>query len=192
MKEDEVNSLKRAKTAFSILFLLVLGGFLFVWLQSEREFQEELAQRPVPAGLHPIVAEKSDQLIQQAESIGIDLVITDEFRSTEEQNNLHSQGRSAAGNVVTYARGGESYHNYGLAIDFALRLDNGDVVWDIARDDNGNGERDWYEAAAIGKELGFAWGGDWQRFKDYPHLEMTFGLSIDELQQGYRPEDVRE
>ncbi|WP_425024024.1 M15 family metallopeptidase [Planococcus ruber] len=184
--------MKRAKAIFSILFLLMLGGFLFVWIQNEREFQEELAKRPAPSGLHPIVAEKTDQLVQQAQSIGIDILITDGFRSAEEQNDLHNQGRSAAGNIVTYARGGESYHNYGLAIDFALRLDNGDVVWDIERDNNGNGERDWYEVAAIGKELGFAWGGDWQRFKDYPHLEMTFGLSIDELQQGYRPEDVVE
>ncbi|MFP9170447.1 M15 family metallopeptidase, partial [Enterococcus faecalis] len=22
------------------------------------------------------------------------------------------------------------------------------------------------------KTLGFEWGGDWKRFKDYPHLEM--------------------
>ena len=192
MDGDEVNDLKHAKTAFSILFLLVLGGFLFIWIQNELEFREELEQRPAPAGLHPVVAEKSEQLVQQAESMGIEILITDGFRSADEQNNLHNQGRSAPGNVVTHARGGESYHNYGLAIDFALRLDNGDVVWDLERDDNGNGERDWYEVAAIGKELGFSWGGDWQRFKDYPHLEMTFGLSIEELQQGYRPEDVME
>lgn len=184
--------MKRAKAAFSILFLFIVCIFVFVWIQNELEFREELAQRPLPAGLHPIVAERSEQLIQQAENIGIDILITDGFRSAEEQNNLHNQGRSTPGNVVTYARGGESYHNYGLAIDFALRLENGDVVWDIQRDDNGNGERDWYEVAAVGKELGFSWGGDWQRFKDYPHLEMTFGLSIEELQQGYRPEDVRE
>ena len=93
---------------------------------------------------------------------------------------------------MTQARGGESYHNYGLAIDFALRLENGEVVWDIERDGNRNGKRDWFEVAAIGKELGFIWGGDWQHFKDYPHLQMTFGLSISELQQGYRPEDVLE
>lgn len=87
-------------------------------------------------------------------------------------------------------QGGGSYHNFGLAIDFALELEDGSVVWDLERDDNGNGESDWFEVAAIGKELGFDWGGDWRNFKDYPHLEMTFGLSIDELQSGWRPEDV--
>ena len=184
--------MKNIKTAFSILFLLVLGGFLFIWLEKELAFREELAQRPLPSGLHPIVEEKRDLLVAQAADVGIDILITDGYRSWEEQNNLHSQGRSTSGSIVTHAEAGESYHNYGLAIDYALRLDDGSVVWDIARDDNGNGESDWFEVAAIGKSLGFDWGGDWQRFKDYPHLEMTFGLSIRELQQGWRPEDKME
>lgn len=184
--------MKHAKTAFSVFFLLILGGFLFVWIQREMEFREELKQRPLPSGLHPIVEEKSNKLVRQAEAIGIDILITDGFRSVEAQDGLHAQGRNTAGSIVTQARGGESYHNYGLAIDFALRLENGEVVWDIERDGNRNGKRDWFEVAAIGKELGFIWGGDWQHFKDYPHLQMTFGLSISELQQGYRPEDVLE
>lgn len=182
--------MKHAKTAFSVLFLLVLGGFLFVWIQREMEFREELEQRPLPSGLHPIVGEKTDELVRQAEAAGVKILITDGFRSVEEQNGLHAQGRGAGGSIVTHARGGESYHNYGLAIDFALRLENGEVVWDTKRDGNGNGKRDWFEVAAIAKELGFTWGGDWQHFKDYPHLQMSFGLSISELQQGYRPEDV--
>ena len=181
--------MKNTKTAFSILFLLVLGGFLFIWIEKELAFREELEKRTLPSGLHPIVEKKRDQLVAEAAEIGIDVVITDGYRSPEEQDVLHSQGRSMSGNVVTYAEAGESYHNYGLAIDYALRLDDGSVVWDITRDDNGNGESDWFEVADIGKKLGFDWGGDWQRFKDYPHLEMTFGLSIRELQQGWRPED---
>ncbi len=184
--------MKNTKTAFSILFLLVLGGFLFIWIEKELAFREELEKRTLPSGLHPIVEEKRDQLVAEAAEIGIDVVITDGYRSPEEQDVLHSQGRSMSGNVVTYAQGGESYHNYGLAIDYALRLDDGSVVWDITRDDNGNGESDWFEVADIGKKLGFDWGGDWQRFKDYPHLEMTFSLSIRELQQGWRPEDKME
>lgn len=184
--------MKNTKTAFSILFLLVLGGFLFIWIEKEMAFREELEKRTLPSSLHPIVEEKRDQLVAEAAEIGIDVVITDGYRSPGEQDILHSQGRSMSGNVVTYAEGGESYHNYGLAIDYALRLDDGSVVWDITRDDNGNGESDWFEVADIGKKLGFDWGGDWQRFKDYPHLEMTFGLSIRELQQGWRPEDKME
>jgi peptidoglycan LD-endopeptidase CwlK len=182
--------LKRVKTVFSVLFLLVLGGFLFIWLNDELAFRKELKERPAPTGLHPIVEEKKNELVKKAAAIGIDILITDDFRSIEAQNNLHGQGRTKPGNIVTYAEGGESYHNYGLAIDFALLLENGDVVWDTKRDGNGNGKADWLEVADIGKELGFSWGGDWRRFKDYPHLEMNFGLSISKLQKGWRPEDV--
>lgn len=60
-------------------------------------------------------------------------------------------------------------------------------MWDLKRDDNKNGKSDWMEVVAIGKELGFEWGGDWYGFKDYPHMEMDFGLSIRELQYGERP-----
>ncbi len=182
--------MKQAKIAFSIFFLLLLGGFLFFWVQREIEFRKELESRPLPDSLHPIVSEKSGELVDAAEEIGIDIVITDGFRSFEEQESLHQQGRSSAGNIVTYAEPGESYHNYGLAVDYALKLDDGSVVWDIERDDNDNGRSDWFEVAEIGKSLGFEWGGDWNSFKDYPHLEMTFGLSIRELQKGWRPEDI--
>lgn len=180
------------KTAFLIVFLLIIGGFLFIWVQNKLEFREELEQRPLPSGLHPIVAEHRDTLIERARDIGIEIAITDGFRSIEEQQALYRQGRQTSEAIVTYAEGGESYHNFGLAIDFALRLDDGSIVWDTEYDGNGNGRSDWYEVADIAKSLGFEWGGDWERFRDYPHLQMTFGLSIDELQQGWRPEDVLE
>ena len=48
-------------------------------------------------------------------------------------------------------------------------------------------ELKWQRVAAIGKELGFKWGGDWSSFKDYPHLEMTGGLSYKQLQAGKEP-----
>jgi peptidoglycan LD-endopeptidase CwlK len=68
-----------------------------------------------------------------------------------------------------------------------LQLENGNVIWDIEYDGNGNGQSDWFEVAEIAKELGFQWGGDWRGFKDYPHLQMDFGLTIDDLQKGKRP-----
>jgi peptidoglycan L-alanyl-D-glutamate endopeptidase CwlK len=142
---------------------------------------------PMPTEVNPIVAVKRDQLIQRAAQKGINIVITDDFRSAEEQDKLYARGRTAEGTIVTHVEGGESYHNYGLAIDFALLLKDGTVVWDLKRDDNKNGKSDWMEVVTIGKELGFEWGGDWYGFKDYPHLEMDFGLSIRELQYGERP-----
>lgn len=142
---------------------------------------------PMPSKLHPTVDTAKDRLVQRAADKGIDIAITDGYRTIEEQNALYEQGRSKEGQVVTHASGGESYHNYGLAIDFALRLNNGEVIWDMEYDGNGNGKSDWMEVVAIAKDLGFDWGGDWSSFKDYPHLQMDFGYSIRELKLGDRP-----
>lgn len=45
------------------------------------------------------------------------------YRSVTEQNDLFAQGRTKPGNIVTKARGGESYHNFAVAIDFAFDTD---------------------------------------------------------------------
>ncbi|MBS4213886.1 M15 family metallopeptidase [Bacillus sp. FJAT-29953] len=142
----------------------------------------------MPTDLHPVVKERANLLIQQAAKKGIVVVITDGFRSAEEQDSLYEQGRTTEGAVVTHAKGGESYHNYGLAIDFALKTPSGDVVWDREYDRNGNSKSDWTEVVQMAKKLGFEWGGDWAKFKDYPHLEMNFGLTIADLQNGERPD----
>ena len=180
---------KRLWTVLNIVLWLVIGGLFFVWVHNELEFREERLARPLPEGLHPIVGEKSNQLIEQSEAIGIPILISDGYRSIESQDVLYEKGRSLEGDIVTYARGGESYHNYGLAIDFVLQNSDGSISYDLERDLNGNGEADWFEVIRIGKNLGFSSGADWPGFKDYPHLEYTFDLSISDLKNGWRPED---
>ena len=140
-----------------------------------------------PTELHPAVKEGTQQLIKQSAEKGIRVVITDDFRNAEDQDRLYAKGRSIEGNIVTHAKGGESYHNFGLAVDFALKTPSGDVIWDMQYDGNANGTADWIEVVDTAKALGFEWGGDWAHFKDYPHLEMDFGLSIVQLQRGERP-----
>jgi peptidoglycan LD-endopeptidase CwlK len=149
----------------------------------------DLESSPMPDHLHPIVEERTNQLIEKAATKGISILITDDFRSAVDQDRLYEKGRSSEGNIVTHAKGGESFHNFGLAVDFSLKLPTGDVIWDRAYDGNGNSVADWTEVVDIAKELGFEWGGDWQNFKDYPHLQMNFGLTINELQSGERPPD---
>ena len=165
-----------------ILFVAILASIFYL---ISMEYKKR--NTPMPTELHPIVAENRDVLIQRAAEKGIKIVITDDFRSAAEQDRLYAKGRTEEGSIVTHVEGGESYHNYGLAIDFALQQNDGNIVWDLKRDGNKNGESDWMEVVAIAKSLGFEWGGDWAGFKDYPHLEMDFGLSIRELQYGERP-----
>ncbi|MCT2536147.1 M15 family metallopeptidase [Aquibacillus koreensis] len=172
---------------FLFVTVIILIGLIYYVVNNF-----SLEDQPMPTQLHPLVLEKSDQLIEQAEQKGITIRITDEFRSIAEQNNLYEQGRSDPGSVVTNVQGGESYHNYGLAIDFAIELEDGSVIWDLSYDGNQNGESDWMEVVDIAKELGFTWGGDWENFRDYPHLQMDFGLSIWELKRGKRPEGMDE
>jgi len=174
------------RVIFIWIVILLFLFFLYNHFKNDRiEYLGEDA--PMPTELHPIVEENKNIFINRTAEQNIQVIITEETRSFERQDALYEQGRTAEGNIVTYAQGGESYHNYGLAIDYALMDENGDITWNIEYDGNGNGEPDWFEAADIAKELGFEWGGDWQHFKDYPHLQMTFGLSINQLQRGFRP-----
>ncbi|AZU60652.1 M15 family metallopeptidase [Neobacillus mesonae] len=181
--------MKRKKIGSSVYLLALLLFIILFFIKEFGLFTDSNINSavPLPANLHPVVEERSQKLIQQAAKKGIVIVITDGFRSAEEQNRLYEKGRTAGGNVVTYAKGGESYHNFGLAVDFALKTQSGNVIWDMQYDGNQNGKADWAEVVQMAKTLGFEWGGDWAQFKDYPHLQMDFGLTIAELQQGERP-----
>lgn len=139
-------------------------------------------------GLHPVLVASAKALITRSYVIGVPIVITQGLRTIAEQNALYAQGRSKPGPIVTNAKGGTSYHNYGLAFDFALLLPNGTTIsWDMNRDGDKDKAADWREVVGEAKELGLEWGGDWTSFKDYSHLQMTFGLSIDQLRAGKRP-----
>ncbi|SHG09104.1 M15 family metallopeptidase [Ornithinibacillus halophilus] len=178
--------MKKGIATFIILCISVLIIYIFHYY-GYGKYVNHGKNAPMPTELDPGVALNKDILIETSEKKGILIEITEGLRSVERQNKLYEQGRSTEGNIVTYAKGGESYHNYGLAIDFVLIDHTGNKTWDYTYDGNGNGEIDWFEVGEIAKELGFEWGGDWKNFKDYPHLEMTYGLSISQLQRGLRP-----
>lgn len=112
------------------------------------------------------------------------------LRTFAEQDALYAQGRTAPGKVITNAKGGQSYHNYGLAIDIVLLKDtNGDgtfetASWETDVDFDGDGKSDWQEIVGIFNRYGWVWGGDW-KFTDKPHFEKSFGYSIATLQDLY-------
>lgn len=137
-------------------------------------------------GLNPIVREKGKELVKKAYDEGVAVCITQTVRTTAEQNALYRQGRFGnPGKIVTWVQGGYSFHNHGLAIDFALYTPDGrSVVWNEFVDYDKDGVRDWYEVVKIAKSLGFTWGGDWQGFRDAPHFQMDFGLTCQQLING--------
>ncbi|WP_077624041.1 M15 family metallopeptidase [Sediminibacillus massiliensis] len=188
-----MKGLSLVRLTIFIWLIIISSIVLFVVLYLDNEHINEGNKQieedaEMPDGLHPEVEAKRDELLQRAEEKGIEVIITEGFRTLERQDELYEQGRTTEGDIVTYAQGGESYHNYGLAIDFALINQDGNITWNTSYDGNNNEKSDWVEVAEIGKDLGFEWGGDWNRFKDYPHLQMDFGLSIHELQNGKRPD----
>lgn len=88
------------------------------------------------------------------------------IRTYAEQEALYAKGRFGnPGPKVTNARGGESWHNFGLA-------------WDIGLFDNGKyltGSTPYRGAGAIARLAGIEWGGDWKTFKDLPHYQLDTG-----------------
>lgn len=141
--------------------------------------------------VNPRVKEYAIELIKRAYKEGIYVQISSGYRSFTEQAKLYGQGRSSYvyngrqyGNPskqrVTNAKPGQSIHNFGLAIDYFLVSDDGnDAIWSV--------NSQWRRVAAIAKSMGFEWGGDWTSFKDYPHLQMTKGLSLSQIRAGKRP-----
>ncbi len=119
------------------------------------------------------------------------------LRTYKEQNDLFALGRTVVnpngktvkrpfGSKVTNARGGQSYHNFGLAFDIVLLKDTegtrkfNKASWETNVDFDGDGKPDWQEIVTIAKQHGWEWGGDW-KFTDMPHFQKTFGLSVVEL-----------
>ena len=108
------------------------------------------------------------------------------LRTFKEQDDIYAQGRTKKGKIVTYSKAGQSYHNYGLAVDIVLLYDsdgNGtfdSASWDVFKDWDKDGLRDWMEVVEVFKKYGWEWGGDW-RFKDLTHFQKTFGQHWSEL-----------
>ena len=141
-------------------------------------------------GLHPYVREKAEQLLKNANARlkNYKMGITEAYRSKAEQDALYAKGRTAPGSIVTHAKGGQSMHNYGLAIDFALFTPDGKkAFWDTKVDSDKDGKADWMEVVEEAKKLGFEWGGDWKGFKDYPHFQMLGGLTESQVRAGKTP-----
>ena len=143
--------------------------------------------------LHPaVVSEVYLIYLEICNSVASDYVrirFSDTLRTFEEQDKLYEQGRSKGGKIVTWVKGGGSFHNYGLAIDIVLLLDkdkNGifeTASWDTTLDKNKNGKPEWEECVEIFNHYGWKWGlmnSKGERY-DLPHFQKSFGFTTEEL-----------
>lgn len=133
------------------------------------------------AKLHPKLRSEVATIVTEIQSKGIDIRITQGLRTIAEQDALYAQGRTKPGPKVTNAKGGQSFHNFGLAVDFCLLHKDGSISWDLHEDIDKDGIKDWMEVVAVFKKYGWVWGGDFKSIKDNPHFEKTFNKSLKEL-----------
>lgn len=153
--------------------------------------------------LHPAVRQEVIDTINEIEKglpLNAKVRIAQGLRTIEYQNELYTLGRTKVnpdgksknkpmGNIVTKAKGGSSYHNYGNAFDFCLVYDNKGVSWDLIKDFDADGIKDWDEVVNAFKAKGWEFGGDWKSLKDYPHLQKTFGVHWQTLYYRYSKKD---
>ena len=129
------------------------------------------AVKATPAGIHPFIKNTFRTFTEQTAKYALGRTV------------VNPDGKSAAkpfGNIVTDAKAGQSYHNYGLALDFDIEF-NGAEEWNV--------DANWMIVVNCFKKYGFTWGGDWGGFKDTPHLENKLGYTWQDLLVKYNNED---
>lgn len=128
--------------------------------------------------LHPKVKVLAEALISECKKQNILIGISETYRTVERQDYLYAQGRTRPGRIVTHSKGStmSSYHQWRLAFD----------VYHNKRGDEYN-SLILSKVGAIGQNLGLEWGGSWSKFRDTPHFQYTFGLSINDLRAGKKP-----
>lgn len=153
--------------------------------------------------LHPAIRQKALDAYKHVNNKlygkRVRLRIAYAHRTKQEQTNLYNQGRTILFDKdgkrlgkVTNAQWWQTIHFYRLAFDIVVLYDmdnNGTfevASWDLLKDMDADGQADWMEAVNYLKSQGFVWGGDWKRFPDAPHFEMTFGHTWQQLYKKFQ------
>lgn len=143
--------------------------------------------------LEPSTRAMVEKGLQECQDQGLDLLITQTYRSWEEQALEYAKGRTVPGRIVTNARPGQSWHQWGRAIDIVPRRNGKTLVWGtrgngLDQDPTDDATDDlelWQRIAACFKMHGLKWAGDWTRFVEFPHFQNTGDLSIRTLMERY-------
>lgn len=120
-----------------------------------------------------------------AASLGCDYVLISGNRTFEEQDRLYAQGRTAPGDIVTRARGGQSNHNFRIGADAGVFLGK------IYLDDGTAAQK--LMASKVHKACsehatacGLEWGGKWTSIVDLPHYQVATGKTTAQLRKLYQ------
>lgn len=98
--------------------------------------------------------------LDECKKAGLNVCITETYRPQARQNWLYEQGRTRAGNIVTWTK--NSRHTDRMA-------------WDICQNVKGQEYSDsafFSKCGEVAKRLGITWGGSWST-PDKPHFEIN-------------------
>ncbi|MFH1131682.1 MAG: M15 family metallopeptidase [Pseudomonadota bacterium] len=153
--------------------------------------------------LHPLVGAKAKEHLLLCEESKIPVILWETSRTSAEQAARYARGRTENGPpcihngtpyaigscskhprglTVTQAPPGYSYHEYDLAYDL-VTLRRGVPAWIENLDLDNDGIPDYREIAELGESVGMYSMG-LQKGWDWPHFQMSFGLSIKDLLAG--------
>lgn len=142
--------------------------------------------KAVLVALHPIFQVKVRNLLIAARKSGLKVGIHCGLRTLEQQKALYDQGRDATGKVVdkskvvTNAKPGFSWHQYGLSVDIVMDASDRpglQPTWKDFVDANGDKVNDWTTLGQLGEACGLVWGGNFSNIVDAPHFQYTKGLA---------------
>lgn len=108
--------------------------------------------------LKPTAQKACRLFLKKCKEAGLNIFLTETYRSQARQNQLYAQGRTEPGKIVTWTL--NSRHTSRRAWDIAVI---GKDLYDMAV---------IRQAGAIGQSLGITWGGEWST-PDYVHFEIT-------------------
>jgi hypothetical protein len=116
-------------------------------------------------------------MLADCKAAGREYCATLGYRTWPAQDALYARGRTAPGLVVTNARGGQSAHNYGIAVDFfsvQAREPGEPMVPNWAPE-----SYDMLGAMAV--KHGLLWGGTWTALPDRPHVQVPRYVTAEDL-----------
>ena len=120
------------------------------------------------AQLNPTFAAIIRKVAATMSAEGVELRVVQGLRTKEEQDTLFAQGRTAPGQIVTKARGGQSMHNYGLAVDMVPGVRD-KHPWQANWDEK---HPDFQKMIDLCEQEGLVAGARWTSIPDFDHFQM--------------------
>jgi peptidoglycan LD-endopeptidase CwlK len=130
--------------------------------------------------LWPTFRERLERGLAAARAAGLQVHVFEANRTTARQAALYAQGRTEPGPVVTRARAGFSWHQYGVAADLVFDgAPEEGVQWSWDGDYVGEKKGDYERLGAIMQMAGLEWyGAVGAPFIEMPHFQLSLGMNV--------------